>query len=195
MRLLVPIIALATILMLGGCYTQFGAVGEEDLFAEFPEDEVIVAQEAPAADDTSQVSENDYAAARDQFYYDYYYPPVSVGIGFGYPSYWYGPYWDPWYGYYGSPYYWGYASYWYSGGGWYPTWCCGYYPVDPYPPYPVAPVAYATSRTAGTTRGGGTRTGGVTRGGRLPSTASPAVRLDGARSLGSRGQVTARSDG
>ena len=195
MKSLVPTFALALILLVPGCYTQFGTVGEKDYFAEFPDDDAITSEEVTAQEDTAQFyDDEEYDIARNRFYFDYYYPAVSFGIGFGYPGYWYDPFWSPWYGYYPSLYYGGYASYWYPGGGWYPSWQCCYYPVDPYPPYPVAPVAYSRSRTTGTTRGGGSGGGTVTRGGRTASGSMIAGTATGDRVAGSSRQVSSRSD-
>ena len=127
-------VALGSVAVLGllasGCYTQFGSV-QEDL-SENAVDEGTFAYE-------DSTSAEDFENARRQFYYDYYYPPVTVGIGFAYPwhsgfypAYGFGcysPWLDPWYGWCGSAYpayyaywhypYWGYSPYYGHGGVYY----------------------------------------------------------------------------
>lgn len=108
------LVALGGVLVLGfiagGCYTQLGSVRDD------PQEDAVD-EEQYAYDDSTTV--DDYENVRRQFYYDYYYPSVMVGIGFGSPWYggfhspygYYSPWVDPWYGWCGSTYP-GYYGYW-----------------------------------------------------------------------------------
>jgi hypothetical protein len=155
-----------------GCYTQFGATREET-YAEEPEYEMYEDSAAYA----EEYTEEEYQEARERFYFDYYYPSFSIGVGFGGP--WYGG-WS--YAYY-DPYWWGpgwfYSPFWYPWC-WYPAHY--YYPVyyDYYAPVyawrsPSHPVygpgigdVQTRTRGFGNTRtgGGGRDFGGTSRDGR-----------------------------
>lgn len=164
------LIALGGVVLLGllapGCYTQLGSVSDD-------QQENAVDEEQYAYNDST--SAQDYENARKQFYYDYYYPSVMVGVGFSpwyggfYSPYGYGyysPWVDPWYGWCGSTYpgyygygygywghpYWGYGSYYGHGGAYYPGGSGGGY------------VAAGSSPYGGTRTFGSTRSSGSTRG-------------------------------
>jgi hypothetical protein len=146
-----------------GCYTQLGSVRDDGdvAYAEPNDDEY-------QAEDT--VSTEEYEGARDQFYddsYNYYYPSVTLGLGYGAPwywryqsSYWYDPFWsDPYYGWCGTSY----PSYYNS---WWPPLLVGYW-GGYYGHYYRTGSGYA-ARSAGpygaTRTFGSTRTGGTVRG-------------------------------
>ncbi len=172
----------AGVLLLGlwsaGCYTQLGSVQEDKGYAQETD-------EAYAEEDT--VSTEDYEEARGRFYddtYDYYYPTVTVGLG--YPWYWrynswnyYNPYWyDPFWGWCGT-YYPTYYGGWYHHGwydGWYPGTYYGHgrsgYATGGSGAYGTTRT-YDSTRTAGTVRGSGgsayTPVSGRTNNGATPS--------------------------
>jgi hypothetical protein len=153
-RILTLAAVFAALLMLAGCYTQFGSLRtprEDGSSSEYTQ------AEEPLAD---SVSDEEYTNARQRFYDESYYP-TSVSIGFDYawgspwysrsPWGWYGSSWygSPWYydplygfnggyvayhGYYGGPYY---------GGG----------SAVGAPRYPGATRRIGPNRTYGTTRG------------------------------------------
>jgi hypothetical protein len=197
--LLSPLVIALTV---SGCYTQFGAT-QEETYAEEPEYE--------AYDDSTAYVEEGYEEARERFYFDYYYPTVSVGFGIGYP-YYYG-----WSDYYYDPYWWGpgcwFPSYWYPSCAFYgyPFYRGYHYPVYPGYGYPSHPIYspgiaavhtrtrnFGNTRTTGGTRGGG----GGTRGSRSTGTVVPvdrpttsrAAAVDGARTRGARPELAARDE-
>ncbi len=179
------IVAIAASLLVAGCYTQPGTVREE---GESPTAADNPTQYDTSAADSSAYSDESYDGARRHFYYDYYYPPVSVGVGF-YDAWWYG-YYSPW----SVGVYWGWP-YW---GGYYG----GYYPYSPYYPYypyygygyyggyyPYYGGSYAV-RTFGSTRGGGTTRGGYAS---YPSRLTPSGATGVRTSARTAGQGVGRS--
>ena len=189
--------SLVIAITISGCYTQFGAT-QEETYVEEPEYE--------AYDDSIAYAEEGYEEAREQFYFEYYYPTISVGFGIGYPYYYGWPY------YYYDPYWWGpgcwFPSYWYPSCAFY-----GYpfYPVYPgysYSSYPIyspgVAAVHTTTRNFGNTRttGGNRGGGGGTRGGRSTGTVVPVDRpttsrtaaVDGARPRGSQPKLATRDD-
>ncbi len=144
-----------------GCYTQLGSVRDDrDVAYGDPNDYEYQAEDT--------VSTEEYESARDQFYddsYNYYYPSVTLGLGYGAPwywryrsSYWYDPFWsDPYYGWCGTSY----PSYYYNS--WWPPLLVGY-GGGYYGHYYGTGSGYATrsagsygsTRTFGSTRSGGT---------------------------------------
>ncbi len=153
-----PVVLLSGFTLVG-CYTQVSSTRDDMFSEEYANQET----ETSAVSDDSTGDTGEYfdenGLPRERYYFDSYYPAVSVGFG------WYDPYW---YGY-GS--WWGYGG-WYGGwGGYYPPYC-GYYPpyYCYYPSYSYYD-GYGVTRRTGSTRGSGDhRTVGGVRGGTVEPT-------------------------
>jgi len=161
------IAAVASSLVIAGCYTQLGSTQEDQ-----PPEEVTYLESDSAGEDV--VSADAYDDARYRFYVGVGYPYWSPAFSFGF--------WDP---YPFDPWLWGPPAYWYPygayyGSGWY------YPPAAYYPPgywyggpAPVYPPGYGgyTNRTFGTTRGYGAMGtgGGAYRGATATSVARPGL--------------------
>jgi hypothetical protein len=115
-------VAIVAVVMLAGCYTQMGAVRDDrdEGYArqdDVYQDNATQEQVGVVTDSTEQESgaydDDEYESARSRFYYDYYYPSFTIGLG-------YYSWWRPWWGWgsgYYDPYYYGsYYGYW----GWVP---------------------------------------------------------------------------
>ncbi len=159
---------LVAVLALSGCYTQVGPVrGDRDYDYGYRD------QDQGAVTDTTyeqpgDSSDYDYQNDRGRFYFDYYYPSFTFGLGY-YDSWW-RPWWawgswyyDPfYYGSYYSPWGWGYGGY--TPGWWYPHY--GAYGPRYYG-YAGRTRTFGNSRMVGATRGvynnpgGGVMPGGI----------------------------------
>jgi hypothetical protein len=140
-RLVGLTIAVATSLVVSGCYTQFEST-QDDLAS----DDVTYAE--PDSADAGAGSTESYEDARYRFVLYAGYPYWFPGISFSF--------WDP---YPFDPWFWGPPATWYPYGAYYTSWWY-YPPAAYYPPgywyYPPATVYAAgyTNRDFGSTRGG-----------------------------------------
>ena len=96
LRLVMPAAGLMLLLM-PGCYTQFGSVHDEPQQYSYDQEDQNIPEDS--------VSQEDYDQARSQFYDDTYgfYPQSMVSVGFGYGNGW--GYYDPFWGWCGTGYY------------------------------------------------------------------------------------------
>ncbi len=156
LRKYAPVAAVVvTALALSGCYTQVGSMREDREGDYSYRDEDRSAVTDSTEEQPGEYNDNDYEYDRGRFYFDYYYPSYTFGLGF------YGSWWSPWWAWgtwYNDPFLYGpYYNNW--GWGWYP----GYVPGWWYPryggyygtyPYGGRTRTFGNSRMVGTTRGG-----------------------------------------
>jgi hypothetical protein len=174
-------VSLVAALALSGCYTEVGSVrGERDEdYAYHPEDQGVVPD--TTMEESGNYTDNEYDRDRSRFYFDYYYPSFTFGLGY---YSWWRPWWS-WGSWYYDPFYYygGYYAPWGWGG--YP----GYVPGWWYPHYDgrfaLSPGYYGRSRTFGNSR-----TVGMTRGTFTPSGGIMYGRVRSSSSTGGRTGVT-----
>jgi hypothetical protein len=198
LRLLLPAAGLSLLLLLmPGCYTQFGTA--------FDEHQQYVAQEDDEYIPEDSVSQEDYDQARAAFYDDTYgyYPQSQASFGYGYGNDW--GYYDPIWGWcgsgiYGPRYYSGWPYYGYGYGYGYLPYGHGYSHHGG-GGYATQGRGRGTTRTFGATRssgnvrggssgayGSGTTRSGFVGGGELPGArANGGARGSAVGSSGSRG--------
>ena len=155
-RASIPFVISAAAFLLTGCYTQMAV--KEERTHDYGSERESYSNET-YIDSTGRESEryyaDDYGEARQQLYFDYYYPGFAVGWGFGFG---YHPLWSPGYRGYYNPYWYGYSP-WYGGvmlpeypWGWYYPHRTGYYHNSGYAGGYGATRAFGTTRTIGGTR-------------------------------------------
>ena len=165
-------------LLLSGCYTQLATVHDEEYTNQDQPQEQDQYTDTTGADAGGGYAYNDDYYARNQMYFDYYYPSsFYFGSAFYNPWYWSNNYvyYDPFnYGYYPV----------YNPGWWYPYSGYGFYGGH----------AYGSGRYAtGVTRNfGNTRGVGLTRGGVNAFSGTYGTPPSGTRSGGRTSATTAR---